>query len=1010
MPKKKTAVHNDLSILPEELRAPKFEPLRTLLLQCGNFGSKSDLPMKKIVEFFDEMKEKDRAVFEPFCLQWYRFLRKNAPDDDSEESPACYPKGRTAQDAYLSLKIAVVACCSEKEIKRILQESGCSFICEEVEPILRSRRPEWLSRFLLWIAQSSDLMDIAAYDYFLVYRRFLKEKLIKPIKSSFWIQLMFPAMLFETGNDIDSVPTSIYDQLKNDTGLIETEIWSLFEFESFPDNWNLTSWDTHFSTWRREERKGEDWKGTLCTLIEEGTISGKRVTDGCFRSLSRPYTDHEAKWFVRLLETMIERKIVTEKELVKDNRFLELLDNPNPGSRVLGLQILERLFKSNLVSDEKVLLHITGMFLEPAKGKVKKAISLLDKIAKKNEKLRAEIFRTALEGLKHEAVDIQQATLDLLLKYDALSDPEIMETINELASHLAVSVRRNIPELQKESKKQVHPLPPKISEPVKTSFEPIEPVKTFEELFDLAVRLVEKSNDIHELERFLDGLSRLGNRKPEDFETKSVALLARVQKKIRCIRDVLDIEKKKWDILWMTPFSGRRIDTDIHYLIASWITNSVPEIVKLEKPVEVFWRDEPRNERLHPYELKIGKRSWIFKEYDSPGNPILLLFSKRLEAVLESVLSGESRPLLSAPTHRNGWIGPMIFVRRFIESRKKKSEYGDHEKTLALLRLMPLDRKEALELLDESIKKRDDYCNAVRYVLGAKKVKIGQSAPYWIAAGRARNPFDDDPELEKVFPNLGPGAGTLARFSFVVESLKYHSDNSILVKTTPAIKEPLSNTEQTELSFLPSIALHYGTVRRWENMPEFFTWLNSIWPQNLDPATAMAINSCACDVEVPYDYGLSHILRLLGNAEFPLHSIGITAIFIGLSGKTPLVSTPALDCMISAIDQGRVKPEPAIPAVRELIRLNALKTSRWVAHLKTASEQSELHSDFVFELLEGVLDLLSARELGGFLEIMYEIGIASEKPIRNENARNFLHSFQGSGKAAKLAKNLLEIE
>lgn len=857
------------------------------------------------------------------------------------------------------------------------------------------------------VSRLADMFVDDAEDIWRQYRRLVRKKEIAPLRDEALVRAMFSAMIRDAMDWRQFI--SIADQLRKNPDLLETDIWVLFEFEHFPHGWNLTSWDIHFSSWEKERRKGEDWKGTFCTLIEEGTIPKKRVLDGIFRSLSQPFTDYESKWYVGLLEQMITREIVPSKEQAEDARFLALLDHPNTSPRSLGLKILEQLFKLKLIAEKDVLRYIPSIFLEPAKGKAKKAVTLLEKIAKTNEVIRPEVCRIALEGLRHETVDVQQSALDLLLKYDGFADPHIAKSVTQISPSLAASVRGKIPGEKETTKKAIPPSRRTVvEEALEIRYEPIEPVQSFDELFDLAVRLVEKIDDFDEVERFLDGLSRLGNEKPNDFETKTKPLLKRIKAKT-AIDESHSANKEIVEYFAdLLPLHGIQLVADVRCLIGSWILNEFPEIITLEVPYDRQWKHLPDDERYFRHQFKHGNNKWYLHEIDSSSNPVLLLFSKRIEAVLSAVIAGRSCPMLSAPTHKNAWIDPSVFVRRFIETKKSALESDDYDRVLALLRLKPEGRKDALKTLDASIKKRDDYCNAVRYALGADKVNIGQYAPYWIAAARCRNPFEDDPRVEKAFPNLGPGAGTFARYSLVVENLRYYSDHAIVVKTAPAIKQSLTSVELADLCLFPSVAIHYGTTRRYEGQPGYFPWLNSIWPQNLDPATATTIDSCACDVDTASDYGFSHLIPLLGNAAFALHSIGASALFIALSCKSQLTHTSAIDSLITVIADGRLKSGAAISSVRELLGLKALKTIRWSPHLKTISEQSGRHASFVFELLEGVLDQFPARELGVFLEIMNEIGVTLRKQVSSEPCREFLQSLSGSGKAAKLAKKLLE--
>ena len=432
--------------IPAELADPKFAEVRQLLIDGAKASDRFEQRIE-IGKFFNGMSETHRAELAPFCVGWFHFLKKSCPFGSSLLMPPFFPEKSSVQNAFLAAKVAVIACCSYKDIQKILKDDGGLFIDEPVEVVLHSRQPKWINEFLLFIAQLPGMMDVSSWKYWRIYRKFIQEGIIKPVRNDYWTRTMVPAMLFDTYYDDSGrrKGESLAEQLKNDLGLLESDIWYLFDFERFPTGWNLTSWDAHFS-WEKERRKGEDWKGTICTLVQNGEISKERVIDGCFQSLGRPFSDHESKWYAQLLEQMVDRLPILDDELVSDSRYLDLIHNANPTPRSLGLKILERLFKSGKIADKDVISLAAIMFTEPAKGKAKKAVGILEKIAKRNSDLRGDVFQSLLDALQHEATEIQQAAVDLLIKYGGFDDPHISVEVQKIAPSLAASVRKSLPE------------------------------------------------------------------------------------------------------------------------------------------------------------------------------------------------------------------------------------------------------------------------------------------------------------------------------------------------------------------------------------------------------------------------------------------------------------------------------------------------------------------------------------------------------------------------------------
>ena len=226
---KKSASKSNSNELPETLADPKFAELRELLIKSAK---ETDKMWKKteLAHYFDGMNEAKRNQFAPFCLEWYKFLKKACPNEDSSKLPTFFPEKASVQHAFLAVKTAILACCAQKEIEKVFRENGASFLDNEFEIIMYSRRPSWLSDFLLWITRDTGLFDVGSDDYWRIYRRFIQENIVKSVKDDLWTRTMFTAI---TGS-------SIINHLRRNKGLLETDIWELFEFTSFPRNWSLT--------------------------------------------------------------------------------------------------------------------------------------------------------------------------------------------------------------------------------------------------------------------------------------------------------------------------------------------------------------------------------------------------------------------------------------------------------------------------------------------------------------------------------------------------------------------------------------------------------------------------------------------------------------------------------------------------------------------------------------------------------------------------------------------------
>ena len=974
------------SNLPKHLDSPDFVEFRKAIQSTDEMS---------IVEYFDAMPEKDRQRHAKYCLDYCKAVEKEYigtpletirdPNEDGFVGTTIQhsAKGMKLAEIWQKAKSSVVATSSWATLKNV----NWFYELDEIGPILRSRRPEWTLDFLAKIIGGIEL-HFRMEPYWDIYRNFYREGIIQPKRFDSITELMFAVLSGsrfterwkrEKGENVSNVMAG----LKNDPDLIKNELWHVFEIEAFRRNWCYTTHDA-FNL----------WKETFCELIANGKIPQNRVIDGCFQALTRPFTDHQLKWFVQLLDMLIEKHLITDDELADDaGRYLGLLDHIHATPRALGLKIVERLLKINRVPVGETVPRLGVMLREPVKAKAKKTLTLLDKIAKGNEKFHGEICLAAIEGLQHELAEIQQMTLDLLLKYRAFDDPALNDAVQKIGPALAASVRKNLPQSEITAKQEIAKkiLPPKSEIPV--TREILKPIQTFDELLDLAVKLVESANDPDEIEQFLDGLCRLGTEKPQDFTDKTAPLLKRIIKLLGTQPNTYTSDKTAKQLGVFLPFTGENIAADCFHLILSWVAGEIPTFQPLEIKSK-FYKGSVFSELT-----VLGKR-WIhWTSANRSDSSAYRIFSEYAKSIAEAVVvHGISRQRLCTPTHRNGWIDPLVFVKRLSESYQTKTVHDDNDRVLALLRLDFSGRKEALTMLDSKIKKRDEYVQAVRYALGAEKCRIGKTAHYWIAAGRSRLPFDDIHAIEMAFPSFGPDAGEAA--IYVIEKGKHEQ---LLVRCEPVGKK------KCNAALFPTMALHASNSYDHMEARQENTWKLTVWPSNPDPVIGAAIQSHFSYREDAYETGFIPYIEVLQRADVTIRKIGAAAIFAGLSMKHAPIPMAATDTMIIAIAQNRLKPEPVHKAVRELLATQLPIPSRWLKPLQIVADQSEQHTYFVREILENMIPHLDTKAIGGFLELLYEIVITLEQPVQNKTCLKYLKSVKGTGKATKLAKKLLEL-
>jgi hypothetical protein len=179
--------------------------------------------------------------------------------------------------------------------------------------------------------------------------------------------------------------------------------------------------------------------------------------------------------------------------------------------------------------------------------------------------------------------------------------------------------------------------------PVLTGVAPIQPINSLDELINAVAHAVETIDSADEAERILDGISRLCDQRPADFERRTGPLLKRVLK------------------MRQSP-NGRGLaggwgaQRRFTLVLTAWLQRDVSPPGKL------------------PYE---------------PSDGPFALWKGRLEELANRVATGTAAPLLAAPTHTRGWIDPRELARRLRRLQEQAREPLMFDLVQALLRLAP---------------------------------------------------------------------------------------------------------------------------------------------------------------------------------------------------------------------------------------------------------------------------------------------------------------------------------
>ncbi len=216
----------------------------------------------------------------------------------------------------------------------------------------------------------------------------------------------------------------------------------------------------------------------------------------------------------------------------------------------------------------------------------------------------------------------------------------------------------------------------------------------------------------------------------------------------------------------------------------------------------------------------------------------------------------------------------------------------------------------------------------------------------------------------------------------------------------------------TDNDFFPLYYIHKPFLQpaHYENkwVTALVRWRMTVFPSQREPLFWNSLHSLLELVEAGGNYGAppAFLETLLDPCE-PPGKAATAATLTALVAKQPALSMLAQDILIAAIGDGRLEAPCLTEAVSFHLRNELSKFNRWLKPLSVIADVSSDHAGVIRQMLETVLPDFPAKQLGPFLNLLYELSVATETGISDTKTREFLTKLSGS--AAKAAKKILSI-
>ena len=863
-----------------------------------------------------------------------------------------------------------------------------------IERIIADRRPEWIDD---WIAHEleKDFTQLR----FPTIRAWIRDGVCrKPAVDGYY--RMFSAHLMRTKELGEHVPP-ISKQLLADPGLLD-DIEGLFRVENIAFNTN--EWLT-----RGAGEDHETWPEALVKLAAEGHVERARLLDLALDGLATDLKQNQLSGFHGFYKRMAPGP---DELAAHQQRFIALLCHPVGHVAKFAIEMLGEIEKQGKLDVAPVVSEIQAVFAADGKGNAVAALKLLKRILARSKGDDPAALLAVSEALRHGHADVQSQALDILEANNEKLGAAHFDAIAGAEGFVAASNRGRLAKLSAGSAALANAEPAAVPTAPAPAAEPssyvvmsddinaqrilfdedrIQPISSIDELIEALLHAVEVVDSPDEVERIVDAISRLGGDRSFDFDSKVAPLVHRIE---------AGGSHSGGLVIGYGGIGRALLD-----LILTWLKG-----------------------KLH------SSSDFGFSHHATEGGFQPLI--EHLQAITVRISRRKPAALLSAPTHKGGWIDPRLWVERLGGMRGDKAP-GAMDFRLSLLRLAPDHRGEALARvgdLDPSI------ARVARFALGGDELpRSGDRSHWanWITAARCRSPLKDwigefaPLKLHDQLPDGLVPARYHWRASSKIETygrqswkapvfeVEIHCGDQPAEAAADGVLNRLGRTlagqSTTDWTELPTAALNRQSGKKQQffgetNVPWVAQWLSYIWPQNPSAAYIKAAIKLADRMDEDASsweprHGHFHALF---QRNRPWLEPGHLLLAIGLSAKDADVRGLAVDALIEGIGERRFDPERFASVMARLVEGEWIKLGRLGDALMQAVPVSDLHATVIGDALLQWLPRLDFKQKNSFrlLEVLVETQAIAGRPL-DEPARAALMSCTGSGKAAKLARQLL---
>ena len=729
--------------------------------------------------------------------------------------------------------------------------------------------------------------------------------------------------------------------------LLGGDVWRFFEVEGGGED-SLANHDKYL------KRGQMGWAEKLKQYADAGTLDRQRLLDASLEALERDFGQYRAGWYSRFHVLM---KPDASEMAARSERYLRLLASSIPPTVSFAMKHVQVLDKAEAVQPERMLAALEPALQARAKGVVTAALTLVMRAVKRQPDLRGAAAQAAVLALISEDAGVQGKALDVI---EQLGAEAVAGALADYVDLVQPSVRPRISASVGVEAETLVENAPIFGAAVA---EPVAPVTSREEALAVFLSVLEEPRNPFEVERAIDGISRFGAALQGDPKVLS-PLLKRAKQ--------VCVSPGESQLRYVLALTGRALAEGV----------DLKSVLKSESG---------------------GKSGFKFVSEYSLQEAHLT----RNIAVLERVTKGVSVPLLALPSDTSGLVRVVDLLARLVAYRERGIAPDPMDLAFALMRLDREGRDVGrMPVASESER-------AVAYALG-KDVQVGPTPELWAAAWRARVPEVVDPSVAKLFRGTlrkvpTPDCGIPAKMELRVG--RHESEDGAYHWIDVAV--PVEPQNEIKSRALPAL-FGLSNERYSFAMCCGYTFVDIAWaaltrPADPEPFHRIALLHQDTWQKLSDNHTRAYLEPFFrpGPAVGPLGA-GVLAYYMACEDKS--VSSLAVEAAVAVWSEGRLSLGVFVAALRAFLMSESLPTTRWTKAMKGMADLGA--GEFARGVIVGVLDFApekTPRDIGGMLELCFELHVAQSARLSDPAAIACLTSIPGGGKTARFSKKLLAL-